>query len=104
MTYLAGSKRISVRPSDPDTMTDTAPEAIASSSGKNFIFVLLQFNFAFVAGFINCLGYCGDYDDDDDDDDCCKGTFCYVGMLRFDVLTQYCSARLNYCPTRKLQV
>ena len=35
LSYSAGSKRICVRPSDPDTMANTAPEAIASSSGKN---------------------------------------------------------------------
>ena len=37
-SYLAGYKGESfprVRPSDPDTMTNTALEAIASSSGKN---------------------------------------------------------------------
>ena len=35
VSYLAGSKSVpSVRPSDPDTMTHTAQEAIASSSDK----------------------------------------------------------------------
>ena len=29
--YLAGSKSVSARPSNPDTMTNTALEAIASS-------------------------------------------------------------------------
>ena len=35
LSYLADSKSISARPSDPDMMTSTALEAIASSSGKN---------------------------------------------------------------------
>ena len=39
MSYLAGFKSVcayrpSVRPSDPDTMTNTAQEAVASSNGK----------------------------------------------------------------------
>ena len=34
LSYLAGSKSVSARPSDPDTITNTALEAIASSSGK----------------------------------------------------------------------
>ena len=34
MVYLAGSKSVSVHQSDPDTMTNTALEAIAESSGK----------------------------------------------------------------------
>ena len=38
-SFLAGSKSVSAhppaRPSDPDTMINTAPEATASSSGKN---------------------------------------------------------------------
>ena len=35
LSYLAGSKSVSPRPSDLDTMTNTAPEATASSSGTN---------------------------------------------------------------------
>ena len=35
LNYLAGSKSVSARPPDPDTMTNAALEAIASSSGKN---------------------------------------------------------------------
>ena len=35
LSYLAGSKRVAARPSDPDTMTNTTLESIASSSGKN---------------------------------------------------------------------
>ena len=39
LNYLAGSKSVSVRlpilPYDPDTMTNTALEAIASSNGEN---------------------------------------------------------------------
>ena len=34
LSYLAGSKDVSARPFDPDTTTDTALEATASSSGK----------------------------------------------------------------------
>ena len=34
LSYLAGSKGVSARPSDPDTMTNTVLEAIASSSGN----------------------------------------------------------------------
>ena len=34
LSYVAGSKSVSVRPSDPDTMTNTALKAIDSSSGK----------------------------------------------------------------------
>ena len=34
LSYFAGPKSVSVRPSDPDTMTNTALEAIASLSGK----------------------------------------------------------------------
>ena len=41
LSYLAGSKSVSARlpprPSDPDTMTNTALEAVASSSGSEFI-------------------------------------------------------------------
>ena len=33
--YLAGSRSTSARSSDPDTMTNTALQAIASSSDKN---------------------------------------------------------------------
>ena len=35
LSYLAGSNGVFVRPSDPDAMTNTALEAISSSSGKN---------------------------------------------------------------------
>ena len=35
LSYLAGSKSVSVRPSDPDTMTNTALESIIWSSCKN---------------------------------------------------------------------
>ena len=36
LSYLAGSKSVSTRrPSDPDTITNTALEAATSSSGKN---------------------------------------------------------------------
>ena len=42
LSYLAGSKSVSVRPSprpfDPDTMTNTTVEAIASLGGKNWRF------------------------------------------------------------------
>ena len=34
MGYLAGSKRVSARPSEPDTMIDTALEATASLTGN----------------------------------------------------------------------
>ena len=37
-SYLAGFKGVSVRPSDPDTMTNTGLEVIASVSGKNCMF------------------------------------------------------------------
>ena len=48
-SYLTGSKCVSVRRSDPDTMTNTALEAIASSSGKKaiFIFVNLAHRYSF---------------------------------------------------------
>ena len=35
LSYLAGSKSVSTRPSDPDTMTNTALKAFASSNSKN---------------------------------------------------------------------
>ena len=35
LSYFAGSKSISARPSDPDSMTITDLESTASSSGKN---------------------------------------------------------------------
>ena len=35
LSYLAVSKSVSARPSDPDTMTNTSYEATASTSGKN---------------------------------------------------------------------
>ena len=35
LRYLAGSKSVSACPYDPDTITTTALEATASSSGKN---------------------------------------------------------------------
>ena len=35
LSYLAGSKSVYAHPSNPDTMTTTAIEAPASSSGKN---------------------------------------------------------------------
>ena len=35
LSYLACLKSVSARPTDPDTMTITALEASASSSGKN---------------------------------------------------------------------
>ena len=34
LSHLAGPKSVSARPSDPDTMTNTALEATASSSGN----------------------------------------------------------------------
>ena len=34
LSYLAGSKSVSARPSNADTMTNTAPEVTTSSSGK----------------------------------------------------------------------
>ena len=39
LSYLAGSKSVLARPSDLDTMTNTALEAIASSGGKNHFVV-----------------------------------------------------------------
>ena len=41
-SYLAGSKSVSACPSDPDTMTNTALEAAASSSDKFVDQVLVQ--------------------------------------------------------------
>ena len=35
LSYLSASKSVCARPPDPVTMTITAPEAVASSSGKN---------------------------------------------------------------------
>ena len=37
LSYFAGSKSVSACQSDPDTMTNTALEAMALSSGKNVI-------------------------------------------------------------------
>ena len=34
LSYLGGSKSVSARPSDPNTMANTALDATASSSGK----------------------------------------------------------------------
>ena len=42
LSYLVGSKSLSARPSDPDTMTKTAVEAIASCSGKMQICAALR--------------------------------------------------------------
>ena len=48
VSYLAGSKSVqSIRPSDPDTMTNTSHEAIAASSGKITILfwnILIKFS------------------------------------------------------------
>ena len=48
LSYLVGSKSVSVRPSarpsDPDIMTNTALEAIASSRGKIAISLSFAFN------------------------------------------------------------
>ena len=49
-SYLAGSKSVSVLPSDPDTMTNTTLEAFALSSGKNrtrLIYVCVKMDVVF---------------------------------------------------------
>ena len=54
-SYLAGAKSLSARPSahpsDPDAMTNTALEAIASSSGKN----AFDFRFKILCDILWCV-------------------------------------------------